>query len=291
MHKKKQELKLVNQPVYSYWQALYMAFYSRRLYIDVVKRWRGFGLIYFLMLMVSISIPWSIWYTIEFNKYLNDELIFPIENMPLITIQNGIASIDQPMPYFVKNKTGGLAIEIDTITPLSEFPKEPSTLSILLTKDKFYFRPPVGRFLPAYPMSNSNDNISIHTFNKNDNEVFSGRDWVETSGIKKLKNFEMLFIFPIVLGAFLGLYFLYNIVLSSIGRIISIVILKYKITFKDSFRLAWVASTAPLAILTILQFLGFNLTGTGIYYIAFVAGYFALAIVSVKRESQEMVRG
>ena len=40
----KNKLKLIDAPVYRYWDALYMSFYSRRLYVDVGKRWRGLGI-------------------------------------------------------------------------------------------------------------------------------------------------------------------------------------------------------------------------------------------------------
>lgn len=290
MRKKKQGIKPIDQPDYTYWQALYMALYSRRLFIDVVKRWRGFGVGYFILLISLISIPWSIIYTEQFVRYFNDEIRYPLENMPLLTIQNGEASIDKHMPYFVKGKTGFRAIEIDTINDIKAFPKQYPTLMVLITKDKIYYRSPKIESLSKFSLSTEDAKVSTYTFDKNDNEVFSGREWVKTSKIGVIEAYASFFIYPLVIGVFLGLYSLYSIILSSIGRLIASVILKYKISFIDSFRLTWVASTAPLMMFTVLQCLGVNLYGSAPYYVAFVACYFAFAVIVVKRESQTMVR-
>lgn len=290
MRNKNQRIKLINQPDYTYWQALYMAFYSRRLFIDVLKRWRGFGVGYFLLLISVVSIPWTIDYTEQFIRYFNEEIIFPFEHMPLLTIQNGEASIDKPMPYFVKSKTGSNVIEIDTTGDVRAFPEQYPTLMALITKDKIYYRAPKIGLFSKYSLSTASDKVSTHTFDKGDNEVFLGRDWVATSKLGMLKTYAAVFIYPLVVGVFLGIYSVYNVILSSIGRLISIVILKYKITFRDSFRLSWVASTAPLMLVTVLQRLGFNMDGSAPYYVGLVACYFAFAIIGVKRESQTMVR-
>lgn len=290
MSKNKQSIKPIDKPDYTYWQALYMAFYSRRLYIDVLKRWRGLGVGYFVLLISVISIPWTIDYTEQFVRYFDEEIVFPFEHMPLLTIQNGEASIDKPMPYFVKSKTGSNVIEIDTSGDVQAFPEQYPTLMALITKDKIYYRAPKIGIFSKYASSTAGDKISTHAFDKADNEVFSGRDWIATSKLGMLKTYAAVFIYPLILGVFLGIYAVYNVILSSIGRLISITVLKYKITFRDSFRLAWVASTAPLMFVTVLQRLGFNMDGSGPYYVGLVACYFAFAIIGVKRESQTMVR-
>ncbi len=295
MRKPKQNLKPINQPDFTYWQALYLAFYSPRLYIDVVKRWRGFGMLYFLLLMLISSIPWTIHYTGQFTRYIEDEIIFPFEQMPLLLIQNGEASIDKPMPYIVKSKSNKPAIAIDTTSQLKWFPAEYPTLFFYITKDALYFRAPVEEIVSKQSRSLISQfkpikNLSEYHFEKNDNEVFSGPEWVKTSGIQSLKTYGVFIVYPIVLGVLFGLYFITNFMLASMGRIISIVILKYRIGFVDSFRLTWVASTAPVAFVNVVLYSGYNIRGLGWYYILFVAIYFSSAIICVKRESQHMVR-
>lgn len=291
----KQGVKPINQPDYTYWQALYLAFFSPRLYIDVVKRWRGFGMLYFLMLMLIISVPWSIHYTAYLSQYIDDEIIFPFEHMPSLMIQNGQASIDNVVPYIVKTKSNKPAIEINTSSDSKEVSPGNPTVFFLITKNALYFRMPSN---PAFATpatmatgsAESFQHLTEHHFEKNDNFVFSGRDWVETSGILSVKTYGFAIVFPIVFGMFWGIYFITSIVLASMGRIISIVVLKYQIRFVDSFRLIWVASTAPIALVNLVLYFGYQLRGLGWYYIILVIIYFSLAILSVKRESQSLVR-
>jgi hypothetical protein len=99
---------------YTYIEALAKAFYSAQLYIDVGRRWRGFAWGYFLLLMLLISIPWGIYYSHLFSKYIQDEWIYPFEQMPQVLIQNGHTFIEKPVPYVIPNKAGEPIIEIDT---------------------------------------------------------------------------------------------------------------------------------------------------------------------------------
>lgn len=291
----KQGVKPIDQPDFKYWQALYLAFFSQRLYIDVVKRWHGFGMIYFLIMMFIISVPWTFYYTAQFSQYLDDEIIFPFERMPPLMIQNGEVSIDKSVPYIIESKSNKPAIEINTTSDLKGFSSQYPTVFFLITKNALYFRVPSN---PAFSMpklsptgqTESFKNLTEYHFEKNDNQVFSGRDWVRTSGIQSLRAYAALIVFPIVFGMLWGLYFVTSVVLASMGRIIASVVLKYPIGFIDSFRLAWVASTAPIAFVNIVLYVGYNLRGLGWYYITLVAIYFSLAILCVKRESQALVR-
>jgi hypothetical protein len=199
------------------------------------------------------------------------------------------------MPYIVKSKSNKPAIAIDTSSHLKWFPPEYPTLFFFVTKDTLYFRAPVEEIVSKQSHSLISQfapikNLSEYHFEKNDNEVFSGPEWVKTSGVKSLITYAPLIVYPIVLGVLWGLYFITNFMLASIGRIISIVVLKYHIGFIDSFRLTWVASTAPVAFVNVVLYSGYNIRGLGWYYIMLVAIYFSSAVICVKRESQYVVR-
>ena len=55
-----QQLKNIDSPNYTYWQALYKAFYSWWLYVDVGKRWKGYGFLYLLLAVAVFSMPVSL---------------------------------------------------------------------------------------------------------------------------------------------------------------------------------------------------------------------------------------
>lgn len=72
-----------------YSKTLYASFYSSVLYADVVKRWHGMGMGYLLFLIILGAIPLSGRVIIEFNHFFKEEILFPIQSLPLLTIQNG----------------------------------------------------------------------------------------------------------------------------------------------------------------------------------------------------------
>ena len=73
-NKKQHQIKLIETPVYSYWSALYMSMFSSRLYVDVCKRWRGFGLLYFFLFTSLAAIPVSIQLIHDFSKSYKNEI-------------------------------------------------------------------------------------------------------------------------------------------------------------------------------------------------------------------------
>jgi hypothetical protein len=206
-------------------------------------------------------------------------------------IQNGHASLDKPMPYLIKNKTGDVVLLIDTTGGVDGFSEKYPKLMLLVTRDKIHFRMadlPKFAGMSAFSMK---DQTYTHSFDERDNEVFLGREWIQSSGILNLKYYGAFFIYPMLVGALFGLYFIITLVMASIGRIISVVLIKYSIPFKASLRLGCVVSTAPFALMIALQTLGIVILGMGGFYVALVACYYTYAVIAVKRESQHLVLG
>ena len=102
--------------------------------------------------------------------------------------------------------------------------------------------------------------------------------------------YAAVFIYVGIIGILFSIGFLLNMVLSSIGRIISTLVLKYPISFKESARLVFIASTGPFSMLVILHCMGLDSRVIGgPWYIALVACYFSYAVICVKRESKFLV--
>ena len=293
-NKKQHQIKLIETPVYSYWSALYMSMFSSRLYVDVCKRWRGFGLLYFFLFTSLAAIPVSIQLIHEFSKSYKNEISYPIQQLPVLMVQNGEISTDVPLPYYIKDKKGAVVIDIEPNSTAQDieifFNKNPD-LNILVINNQIYSRQLLARFVNKTIAPTDNYAIRSYSFPKTLNEIFIGREWIKSEKIQTVKNFAKMLIYPMLVMLIFSLYLVLNLVLSSIGRIIAIVILKYKVSFKQSYRLALVASTGPFILFEILSFGDSKLQGLGLYYIAFVACYFAYGIIVVKRESQYLVRG
>ena len=98
-------LQLADVSRFGRWQALYLSFYSSALYIDVAKRWRGLGLIYLLLMVMLTTFVYSIKNIIDYNAKFEEQFILVLRELPKITVTEGRVSIDEPMPYSIKNKT------------------------------------------------------------------------------------------------------------------------------------------------------------------------------------------
>jgi len=129
--KKTHELRVIDTPIYKYWQAFGLAFYSSSLYIDVIRRWRGLGFVYLLLLIMVTAIPITLRATIAFEQYFDEQIVLPFKLLPKFMIQNGEVIFDKPMPYQIKSKSGTVIGVVDTTGAVTRFNnKDPhSTIS------------------------------------------------------------------------------------------------------------------------------------------------------------------
>ena len=110
-----------------------MSFYSRSLYRDVARNWRGLCVRYLLSLVALCAIPGVMQIRTELSDFLAKEAPMYVKQVPAITISKGRVALDEPEPYFIRDeKTGAVRAIIDTtgkITALSG-----SKAVLLLTK-------------------------------------------------------------------------------------------------------------------------------------------------------------
>lgn len=280
-----------NEPIelsqYSYWQALYMSFYSSRLYVDVAKRWRGYGILYFLLLVMLATIPFMTRLTMDLNQYVK-QLVTPIEGLPTLMIQKGQILFDKPMPYFIKNQQNEVVAMIDTTRKIDEFnPKYPK-LMMILTKDKIYFRPPPIQFFFSDTPKNLEENqIKITQIDRNSNEVFSSKDLIAKSGIQKLKYLIQFILYPSVAMLIFSFYVTLLMMLAFIGLLFSIIIFQSNLKYKEVCRLFLVSSTPQVLMFFTLLTLHVPLPGGNFYNILLLAIYFNYALISVNRDKKK----
>ncbi len=125
---------------YGCFQAMYMSFYSRRLYRDVAKNW-GIGVVFYLFVLLAlcwIAMMFKIQPVINtsFKSFANQ--IAP--QVPEITIVNGIASTPEKKPYFIKDpdKNTVFAI-IDTSGQYKDISSAPQGTVLLMTSTTLTF--------------------------------------------------------------------------------------------------------------------------------------------------------
>jgi hypothetical protein len=287
--KNKTILRVIDAPLYRYWQALFMAFYSRRLYVDVAKRWRGYGILYVLFVVALLCFPLSARITYQFDRYFEEKVMSPLKALPVLQIQNGNIVFENPMPYVVKNNSGKIVAMIDTTGGTKDMSALSPDLTILFTKNKIFFRPPTLQLFFYTRHTGKGNDVYVQELNKDSNEIFVPKDWALSSGILKVKWMVELLIYPLLTGFIFGIDVVVMLFLAFIGQLLSIIIFKYKMSLKDSCRLFLVAATPQMITFVLFLTASIRSPGGGFLYLVLLSVYFSYAVLSVKRESTRIV--
>lgn len=123
---------------YNFFHALGMAFYSKALYRDVARHWRGTGILYILLLSIISLLVFMGLQTR--HSMLHDFIDSWVRQVPTLTIKQGVVNIDKPAPYFIYDPNKGtVAVIIDTSGTITSLQNTPATVLItrntILTKD------------------------------------------------------------------------------------------------------------------------------------------------------------
>lgn len=290
MRKKQQLPKQMNAPIYGYWQALYMAFYSSRLYVDVVKRWRGVGLLYLLLLISFAAIPVSIRVIIDFNQYFNEKLIVPIKQIPPLYINHGKIEVDKVMPYLIKDKTGAVVALIDTRGNVSGMDSSYPNLAIVITNDTLYFKSPKFHLFLNGLTPVGGEKIMVEKMDEDMSEVFVPEVWLKSSEVLRLKWITDMMIYPLIVSFFFGLYLTILLVITMLAQTVSWLIFKCQLNFKEAARMLMVSSSAQVILLLFLLAANALFSGVGLLCVALGAAYFSYGVLAFRRENKSVAR-
>jgi len=89
-----------------------MAFFSKSLYQDVGRNWKGPGLVFLFSAVALCTIPFVLLVQSELSDLLSEKAPKIIRQMPAIKISKGKVSIDKPEPYYVKDDKSGYPLII-----------------------------------------------------------------------------------------------------------------------------------------------------------------------------------
>src|SRR6185312_11793778 len=124
---------------YGCFQAIFMSFYSGKLYRDVARNW---GASIFLYLLLLLIICWGI-LMVPLQRNLNQGISEMMNDMmtewpKTITVKDGIVSTPENRPYFIKdNKTNETLIVIDTSGKYTQL--QDTQAGMLVTKDTLMY--------------------------------------------------------------------------------------------------------------------------------------------------------
>ena len=272
MSETKSNLRPLDSPLFGYFKAMYMSFYSQRLYRDIGNRWRGCGITYLLLLIALLIIPVTFRFMMDFNYFFNHKLLEPIEKLPPLVIQKGQVQFDKSMPFMIKNRQGKVNIIIDTTGKITKITEQYPDLSILITKHQIHYRV----IQPQYFIQTTSmpTKIAAQSIPKATNEVFDGKDWLKTAGILKLKYVAMLLMYPVFLSLFFVFYLTTLLIFAFLGQLLARIFFDVKLKFSESCRLFSVSSTPQIVLFFILLTFNTMFQAMGFVFVALQAIYF-----------------
>jgi hypothetical protein len=262
-----------------------MSFYSATLYRDVIENRQNLGLCYLLFLVMLGVMPLSGRVMVAFNDFFKQDILFPMQSLPLLTIQDGEISYHQAMPYFIKNSKGDVVSVIDTTGVVSDFNAIYPQLNILVTKHQIAFRPPNYRQFLGLARDVRDNPIDTRIFDKEINGLFSGTEWVTSSGISTLNMLMQIMIFPCIVLFYFFVFALMLLVFAAINQLYGDIFFKLKLSFKMSYRLLVVAVTPALMLFFVMRSMGITAPGMGFTYGILFLGYTSYGLYAANRST------
>lgn len=249
--------------IYSAIQALYLSFYSRELYQDVARNWKGRGLPYLFFILMIFWVPEIMNTHRTISGLIAEEGPQYIEQTPVITIAKGAASITEEMPFTIYNKKNQTPFAIiDTTGKTSSLDNSPAYL--LITKNMLFIRI-AEKEVRSLPLSNLGD----QTITK---KVIY--DWLEVTN-----SLLIAMLFPLLLLISFGFHIIQVIFLSFLGGNIA----KYfnvNLAFRALMRLSVVAFTPPLLLEAVHAILEISYPYSTFVSFILAAGYLYYAVGS-----------
>ncbi len=124
---------------FTLFQSLYLSFFSRPLYRDIRRNWKGLGLPYLLLILMIYWVPEMMHIKNIISEFIADEVPQYVDQVPTITIVGGKASIKESDPFYVYDKKNNRPVAIiDTSGQILSLDNSPAMA--LLTRDSLIIR-------------------------------------------------------------------------------------------------------------------------------------------------------
>lgn len=283
-------LTKIDSPHYNYFQAFFLSFYAKRLYIDVGLRWRGLGLLYLLLIISVISIPISVYFVLKANRYYDQELLTPIKMLPELVVQNGEVRFNKEMPYLIRDEKNKVIVIVDTTGKIKTITNDFPNLRILVTKHKIIYRVDSTDHVTNPASLLDTINVREQMFANTENALLSGDTLMELQQKNKFKLIIDVIVYPTVVAFTYMIFMSILLMMSILGRIFSRAVLKFNMPFKQSTRLMMVANTPVLMVYLFCLAFSINISSMPLFNVALLAAYYSYAVISLKHFSKQLVR-
>ena len=229
---------------YSIFHVPFLSFFSKKLYIDVGRNWKGVNFLFLLLLLTVCLIPAMIQLHRGMSNFVNNEAPAIINQIPEITITDGRVSIKEAQPYYIVDPDSNKPLAIIDTTGRIDSLKDTDALC-LLTGNKVIMK---------------KSDFENRTYDLSQVESFAINSEQITGWLQIGKKFMVAAIYPFAL---LGSY-LYRIVQVLIYAAIGLLfasLCNTKLSYASLVRLAVVAVTPCIIVSTALGLTGTSLPG------------------------------
>lgn len=282
----------IDVPIYKLWQGLYLSFFSKRFYIDVLKRWKGFSWAYLFLLISILSFPLYLKLAYQSYHYFNRDVIEVIEQIPIVHIKAGKAYSDKPMPVAVRNRDGVVLGWVDTNKKMKAaylWMKPP--VFIFICEDGILFNSSTN-LLPYAKLRTGADlsKLQGYPFEKYMYGDFDGKHLIQSLHPNNLLYGVMLGLYPLLVSMFFVIFSIFIMLMGLMGKLMAQVILKTPLQVVQSCRLFALCATPSLLILFIALTADLTFPGLGMILMVLMYLYFSFAVLAYRGEAKQLVR-
>jgi Protein of unknown function (DUF1189) len=123
---------------FSMLRAFILSFYSRDLYREVAKKWKGPGLVYLAVLLVLCWAAQMLKMQTGITHFVKQDGAVFVHQVPDITISDGRVSTNVETPYYIKDRNGTVVAIIDLTGQYTSL--KDTSAKLLLTRNHLMFR-------------------------------------------------------------------------------------------------------------------------------------------------------
>lgn len=248
---------------YSIIHPLYMSFFSKSLYRDVARNWKGLCFTYLLMVLAINLVPDMVRLHDDVDRFLTEEAPKIVRQVPTITISRGTASISEPVPYVINAPWDKRPFAIiDTSDGTDPAAKLNATIVLNRTK-----------------LTVKDDMSDVHTMDLSHiQDLVINQDLINR-GIEDFKEYFIFALYPFAL-LFTFLYYVIQVLICSATGMLFARMRGLRLSARALIRLSVVAFTPPIVLQTIHTLLDIEFPYASVITLLFAICYLYFAVDS-----------
>lgn len=246
-----------------------MSFFSQDLYCDVGLNWRRTCLGYLFVLLALCWIPSMVKVHLGLSEFIETEAPKFVSQVPTITIKDGLASVDEPQPYYIVDPdTNDVLIIIDTTGTITSI-DDSNALGLITSTEAIY----------------KEDELQTRTFNFAEIEDFTLTQAKINRWLNTLRTLAVPVMYPAVLAGSYVFRIIQALIFAAVGMLFAYWC-KTQVGYMAMLRLAVVALTPAIIFKTVINIAGAAFCGVGLLYIGMTLAYLFVGVKAVAEALQ-----